>query len=144
MKLQKLLYYSNAWHLVWAGKPLFNEQIQAWANGPVVASLYGYHRGKYMVSDSDFYEGDATKLTEAEITTVSSVLTSYGAFSAAQLSALTHAEDPWKNARLGTPEGLRSNSRISDDALTAYYTHLAESADAVHDAAEINFPGWAR
>ncbi len=35
-KLQKLVYYSKAWHLVWEGEPLFPEHIEAWANGPVV------------------------------------------------------------------------------------------------------------
>ncbi len=36
MKLQKLVYYCQAWSLVWDEAPLFQEQIQAWANGPVV------------------------------------------------------------------------------------------------------------
>ena len=40
MKLQKLVYYSQAWSLVWDEKPLFRAQIEAWANGPVVRSLY--------------------------------------------------------------------------------------------------------
>jgi hypothetical protein len=30
-KLQKLVYYSQAWHLVWDGEPLFTERIEAWA-----------------------------------------------------------------------------------------------------------------
>ena len=34
MKLQKLVYYSQAWSLVWDDKPLFRERIEAWANGP--------------------------------------------------------------------------------------------------------------
>ena len=34
MKLQKLVYYSQAWSLVWDEKPLFEEAIEAWANGP--------------------------------------------------------------------------------------------------------------
>ncbi len=36
MKLQKLVYYSQGWHLVFDGEPLFAERIEAWANGPVV------------------------------------------------------------------------------------------------------------
>ncbi len=40
MKLQKLVYYSKAWHLVWEDKLLFTEPIEAWANGPVVPELY--------------------------------------------------------------------------------------------------------
>ena len=33
MKLQKLLYYCQAWHLVWEEEPLFDAEFQAWANG---------------------------------------------------------------------------------------------------------------
>lgn len=49
MKLHRLLYYSQAWHLAWEGKPLFDDEIQAWANGPVVASVYELHRGEFTV-----------------------------------------------------------------------------------------------
>lgn len=40
MKLQKLVYYSQAWHLTWAEEPIFDARIEAWANGPVVPLLY--------------------------------------------------------------------------------------------------------
>src|SRR5207244_218694 len=50
MKLQKLMYYSQAWSLVWDEAPLFPEKICAWANGPVVPELYAKHRGEFQVS----------------------------------------------------------------------------------------------
>ena len=37
MKLQKLVYYCQAWSLVWDERPLFDESIEAWANGPVLS-----------------------------------------------------------------------------------------------------------
>jgi uncharacterized phage-associated protein len=46
MKLQKLVYYARAWHMVWEDAHLFREDIEAWANGPVVRELYNVHRGK--------------------------------------------------------------------------------------------------
>ena len=49
-KLHKLLYYAQAWHLTWEGEPLFHDEIQAWAGGPVVPALYPLHRGIYRVS----------------------------------------------------------------------------------------------
>ena len=51
MKLQKLVYYSQAWSLVWDEKQLFEEDIEAWANGPVVRDLFDYHRGMYEISE---------------------------------------------------------------------------------------------
>ncbi|HCU23588.1 MAG TPA: hypothetical protein DF383_01115, partial [Deltaproteobacteria bacterium] len=53
MKLQKLVYYSQAWSLVWDEKPLFKEKIEAWTNGPVVPALYRLHRGKFEISSWD-------------------------------------------------------------------------------------------
>ncbi|CAB0792258.1 hypothetical protein FRC0191_00745 [Corynebacterium diphtheriae] len=29
MKLYKLCYFSQGWHLAWTGRPLFNEELQA-------------------------------------------------------------------------------------------------------------------
>ena len=51
VKLHKLVYYSQAWHLVWDEEPLFVEPIEAWANGPVVRALYDHHRGRFGVED---------------------------------------------------------------------------------------------
>ncbi|MDC7291062.1 DUF4065 domain-containing protein [Blautia schinkii] len=50
MKLQKLCYYSQAWSLVWDDSPLFNEDFQAWTNGPVCSELFFKTQGKYSVS----------------------------------------------------------------------------------------------
>lgn len=61
MKLQKLVYYSQAWSLVWDEEPLFEEEIQAWVNGPVIPALYQAHRGQFKVSD--WRQGDPSKLT---------------------------------------------------------------------------------
>src|SRR5258708_570857 len=52
MKLQKLVYYSQAWGLVWDERPLFAEQIEAWANGPVVRDLYDKHPRAILMPDA--------------------------------------------------------------------------------------------
>jgi uncharacterized phage-associated protein len=44
-KLQKLVYYAQAWSLVWDERPLFDDRIEAWANGPVIRSLTMSTRG---------------------------------------------------------------------------------------------------
>jgi uncharacterized phage-associated protein len=41
LKLQKLLYYCQAWYLAFLGKPLFGERIEAWIHGPVVPPVFG-------------------------------------------------------------------------------------------------------
>ena len=40
LKLQKLLYYAQAWHLAVFGSRLFDERFQAWVHGPVCRAIY--------------------------------------------------------------------------------------------------------
>jgi uncharacterized phage-associated protein len=129
MKLQKLCYYSHAWHLVWDERPLFSEPIEAWANGPVSPSLYAAHRGAFRVSSMPGWtQADPSKLSAGERATVDAVLEFYGAMSAHQLSELTHSEEPWAYARSGLPAGARSNKVITDDSMARYYDGLTRAA----------------
>jgi len=54
MKLQKLCYYSQAWGLVWNNQiPLFEQDFQAWRDGPVNKELFDLHKGKFVISSND-------------------------------------------------------------------------------------------
>jgi uncharacterized phage-associated protein len=123
MKLQKLLYYAQAWSLVWDEKPLFDEKIEAWANGPVIPSLYNWHRGRYELTSCD--EGNADALTEKQRDTVDAVLNFYGDKPSQWLSDLTHREDPWRDARAGLAPGERGQNEITHAAMAEYYEGLA-------------------
>ncbi len=122
MKLQKLVYYCQAWSLVWDEKPLFHEPIQAWANGPVVPALYQWHRGMFQVARCD--RGDPDALTAAQRETVESVLQFYEGKSSQWLSDLTHQEDPWAHARRGLAPGQRGAREITHAAMAEYYGSL--------------------
>lgn len=124
MKLQKLVYYSQAWSLVWDEGPLFISRIEAWANGPVAPELYAEHRGKYRMRAGDIKKGNPGQLTNVQKETVDAVLAFYGDKSSQYLSELTHLEDPWKNARIGLPAGVRGNNEISHAAMAEYYGSL--------------------
>ena len=126
MKLQKLVYYSQAWSLVWDEKPLFPERIEAWANGPVVPALYERHRGAFKVET--WTSGDPRNLTESERGTVDAVCRAYGDKSSQWLSDLTHMEAPWRDARNGLPPGERGNAEITHAALAEYYGNLQPKA----------------
>ena len=120
MKLQKLVYYSQAWSLVWDEKPLFDEEIQAWANGPVVPDLYDAHRGSFTVAHENFGRGKWSVLDEDERETVDAVLRTYGPMSAHELSELTHREKPWKSARKGLKAGQRGCRMIPIERMHEY------------------------
>lgn len=127
MKLQKLVYYSQAWSLVWDEKPLFEEAIEAWANGPVVRELFDYHRGMYEISEMPI--GSPRLLNQEQQETIDAVLEYYGDKSAQWLIELTHMEDPWVQARKGLPKLERGNKVISLDTIADYYISLSVEDD---------------
>lgn len=121
MKLQKLLYYCQAWSLVWDEEPLFGEEIEAWANGPVVRDVFCAHKNKFKIS---VIKGDAEKLSLSQKETVDSVLDFYGGKTSQWLADLTHEEAPWKNAREGLEPGERGSKVISHASMMDYYSSL--------------------
>ena len=122
VKLHKLLYYAQAWSLVWDERPLFSEHIEAWANGPVVPAVYNLHRGQYSVKT--WPHGDQANLDQDATDTVDVVIQFYGAMSSTYLSSLTHREDPWKNARGDLFPGQVGNQEITHAAMAEYYGSL--------------------
>ena len=40
LKLNKLMYYAQGWSLARLGKPLVQNDIQAWKYGPVIPAIY--------------------------------------------------------------------------------------------------------
>jgi len=121
MKLQKLVYYCQAWSLVWDEKPLFKEKIEAWASGPVVRSLYHRHRGQYWLTS---WRGNLDALSQDERATVNAVLKFYGDKTSQWLSDLTHHEEPWMKARKGLDLTERGNREITHASMMEYYSSL--------------------
>lgn len=120
MKLQKLVYYSQAWSVVWDDDVIFQEPIEAWKNGPVVRDLWEATRGSFRVHG--IAGGEPDRLSAAQRETVDRVVGFYGQHDAQWLSDLTHMEDPWKNAY-----GECQNTEITPEALSEYYSSLAPS-----------------
>jgi uncharacterized phage-associated protein len=123
MKLQKLCYYSQAWSLVWDDSPLFEEDFQAWANGPVCPELFYKTQGKYSVSADDETGGEYN-LNENQKDTIDRVLEYYGCHDAQWLSQLTHLEEPWIRARNGVSSGAGCNNVITRESMALYYGGL--------------------
>ena len=128
-KLQKLCYYSQAWSLAWDEEPLFQEHIEAWANGPVVPALYEKHRGYFNIATMG--SGDSSKLTKDQRETIDAVLLEYGDVKGAELSALTHRERPWKETRRKArlDIGERGDAVITHEAMHDYYDELSYYRD---------------
>lgn len=123
IKLQKLVYYCQAWALVWTDEPLFEEKIEAWANGPVCPLLFAAHEGTFKVN-SDARLGDSGNLSADNRDVIDNVLKSYGDKSSHWLVELTHIEEPWKKTRQGTPAGERCDREICHADMAEYYSGL--------------------
>lgn len=124
MKLQKLTYYSQAWNLVWEEESLFNDDFEAWANGPVLPELYKLHRGQFKVDSSLVAESNSAALSADERANIDRVLMFYGDKTAQWLSNLTHQENPWLDARRDLPVGAASTEIIAKAAMHEYYSSL--------------------
>ncbi len=124
MKLQKLMYYSQAWNMVWEEEPLFADDFEAWANGPVLPALYACHRGMFKVGPSLFSDANSAEVTTPERGNIEKVLAFYGTKTAQWLSNLTHQETPWLEARGNTPVGAPSCTVINKSAIHEYYSSL--------------------
>lgn len=123
-KLQKLCYYSQAWHYTWTEKPLFEEDFEAWVNGPVCPDLYRQHRGKFLINEQGLQIGNKTNLTEDEKDSIDVVLKSYGSMSPYELRELTHSEEPWKLARTGLDDDDKCQNIITKESMGLYYGKL--------------------
>lgn len=128
MKLQKLCYYAQAWALVWDESPLFEEDFEAWRNGPVCPVLFNFHKGKYAISAADIPDSctSAPELTDNQKDTIDTVLKSYGDRDAQWLSTLTHMEAPWKETREedGCISGQSCSAVITKARMSEYYGSL--------------------
>lgn len=125
MKLQKLVYYSQAWHLVWEDAPIFKERIEAWANGPVVPDLFHHLKGKFLVNSASVKPKiSGQQLSKEEKITIDEIIDFYAKHDSQWLSDLTHMEMPWQKARRGVADGKRSSNLITRASMSEYYSSL--------------------
>ena len=124
LKLQKLIYYSQAWSLAINKKALFEEDFEAWARGPVIPAVY------HMYKDHGFdalpsceckhkIHGDVENIFR-EVKRV------YGEMSARKLESLTHSEQPWIEARGKRSPEVSCAEVIPKENLIEYYSLLLD------------------
>lgn len=117
LKLQKMLYYQQGFHLAYFGTPLFDEDIVAWQYGPVVPSVYKEYKSFESNSISTSEEGISLSDDEEEL--FNNVYEEYNQFSAVALMKMTHEESPWKTTEI--------NSVISRDKMAAFFKTQIEA-----------------
>lgn len=150
LKLQKLLYYVQAWHLAFYDKPLFAGQFQAWIHGPVNRELYDrYSSTKILyseVAEQDIHPTfDLNRLSQQERIHIDTVLEVYAKCTGSQLEEMTRSEDPWIEARQGYEPNQRCEVYIREETIRNYYTRKKSLArdqpmsDMVEDLSQFIF-----
>jgi uncharacterized phage-associated protein len=135
-KLQKLLYYVEAWNLVHLDKPLIDEDFQAWVHGPVLPSLYhrlkefGFDNIKVINDEKDTVDEEIeaiiekNNLSEDQLELIYSVLNRYARLSSLELEILTHNEAPWLEARRGLPPHEPCKNIIEKSRMKEFYSSM--------------------
>jgi len=129
LKLQKIVYYCQAWSLALRGATLFGDDILAWAHGPVVYSLWTRFKGAgwQALDPTEMKTDPYASLSDAERELVDQVRESYGDFSGAELRTLTHSEDPWKSTYGDRPAGSTCFEVIPVPLMREFYAGLEGS-----------------
>ena len=101
LKLQKLVYYGQGFHLAMFDKTLFDEEIEAWEHGPVVRQLYQKYKkhGAGAITKPSKFNPDI--FTKKQVSLLDEIYLVIGQYSAWKLRNLTHSEPPWIKARKG-------------------------------------------
>lgn len=126
LKLQKLLYYAQAWNLAFYDKPLFDEDFEAWVHGPVVPSIFQ----RFKTYRWNEITEDVTPIDDSDLVVhLKEVLRVYGELTPNQLERLTHSERPWLDARDGLSPDIPSRNRIPQKSMKIFYSGLLKNAN---------------
>jgi uncharacterized phage-associated protein len=127
LKLQKLLYYVQAWHLAVFQRPLFPEKFQAWFRGPAIPEIYQRYQG-YRWRNID-EEVEPPDLDARTVAFIEEVLEEYGPLDARLLEQLACREDPWIQARGGIADDEPSTATIDEKVMGPYYRQRLSEAE---------------
>lgn len=128
-KLQKLVYYSQAWSIVLNNKKLFPEKIEAWVHGPAIRTLYvKYKEFGFSPIKKEIEKEAISGISTKDKKLLDEVWSVYGNLDAGYLEMLTHSERPWQEAREGLQGHESSENEIAPTSLRDYY--LAKLVEA--------------
>lgn len=121
LKVQKLLYYGEAWSQALTGQELFNEDLQAWAHGPVVPEVFKEYR-EHSWNALPIPSKDEVPVFDSEVEDVlNQVFDTYGDLSAKTLEHMSHKDEPWINARGGRAEEERCETIIPKSEIGNFF-----------------------
>ncbi len=126
MKLQKILYYEQGYHLAFFDTPLFKEDIYAWFYGPAVPCVYekykDYEIGMISYDETD---GEVEFKDNRERVVFRNVFEALAAYSAIGLTHMTRSETPWVQA------DAKGNGVITVSSIKTYFKDRVRNGERV-------------
>ena len=127
LKLQKMIYYAQAWILALNDRIFFQEDFQAWVHGPVIPNLY-YQYKKHGYSAIPKVETfDVSIFDDDQLNVLEMVRYAYGRYDAKYLEELTHNESPWKEARGECKVDEICTRVISKESIKSYFKEVKDT-----------------
>ncbi|MEK7567432.1 MAG: type II toxin-antitoxin system antitoxin SocA domain-containing protein [Patescibacteria group bacterium] len=121
-KLQKLLYYAQAWSLVLRKKEMFPDKIEAWIHGPAIYKVWDTFKAfDFKANHPEIKDSIFTSLKKEDFEFLDKIWNLYGKFDGDYLEALTHNELPWQEARKEVGSSDRSQNIITPESMQSYY-----------------------
>lgn len=128
LKLQKLLFYCDAYHLAYFDVELIEDKFEAWVHGPVSRKVFDSLKDKSLLySDIEYVDNgidiDETfeSLSSLQKDLLNNILSTLSTWTGTELEASTHDEKPWLEARLGYGEADRCHELISKETTRTFY-----------------------
>ena len=127
-KLQKLLYYVQAWSLALRNEPVFNDKIEAWIHGPAIKEVYlAFQQFGAKPIEKEVTKEALNQISKEAKQIIDEVWSVYSGYDANYLEHLTHSEKPWQYARAGLEAHMSSDNEISLASMQTFYKELADS-----------------
>ena len=120
-KLQKLMYYAQAWYLGVYGKPLFDTDFQAWIHGPVIPDLLDKYQRQFSW-ETIVEKIEQPKLPQKIGEFIEEVAEAYFEYDDETLERMTCGEMPWLEARGDLPRDESCHAIISQESMKKYYS----------------------
>ncbi len=120
LKLQKLVYYAQAWHLAIHNEPLMKgATFEAWIHGPVIHELWNEYRNhSYEPINEEVTPPKLDARTDQFLEEVVEVYLDKDAYT---MELMSHREDPWILARKGCADNERCTNIISEESMRTYF-----------------------
>lgn len=120
LQIIKLTYLCQAWMLGMFGNKIFEQKVEAWEYGPVIADVY--HSVKHFVNQpiDETMPAYPARFNDAETHILNEVYRVYGKRSGGALSGHTHKPGtPWHQTKEENPTDRRVE--ISPERIEEYY-----------------------